>query len=106
MNEIVNNLRSAKVAKKYSLLLLDAADAIEQQETAHKVTIADLRTALIECENMKNALRDTSVSKAAYDHLNERLNAARRECYTMAHAITICTISFVIGIVVALLIFK
>lgn len=106
MNEIVNNLRSAKVAQKYAQLLLDAANAIEQQETAHKVTIAELRTALIECENMKNALRDTSVSKSAYDNLNERLNATQKECYTVAHSITICTISFVIGIAVALLTFK
>lgn len=105
MNEILNNLRSAKVAKKHAQLLLDAADAIEQQETAHKVTIADLRTALVECENMKNALRDTSVSKMAYDNLKERLDATQTECYTTSHILTLCTVSFVIGVAIAIAIF-
>lgn len=104
--EIVANLRSAKVAKKHAQLLLDAATVIEEQGTVHKATVADLRTALTECENMKNALRDTMVSKMAYDNLKERLNATQTECYTTAHILTICTVSFVIGVGVAIALFR
>lgn len=105
---ICERLNEAKVASKYKSLLFDASKLIQSMNAAHHNTVHELEHAVRQCEEMKNALRDTTVSKETYDSLQKRVNELREaidmqedRSWKSFPVVFTATVTFIIGFVLA-----
>lgn len=104
-------LNEAKVAAKHKTLLADASSLLQMLNTTHHGTVQELEHALSQCEDMKNSLRDTNVSREAYESLQGRVDELKcvmdvddERTWSSFPVIFAATTAFIAGVIVTIVV--